>query len=180
MPPVLRSAKRAAEPSSGAKRSKKPSTSGFRVPYAMRESPIAGRGVFAVEPIARGTLIWEYVKGESVLEHDEASMRKRLSKLSRTAASDLLEHVYVWEGCVVEILDDAKVWNHAAAPNTGNHPDEANGVGDSLSSYALRDIAAGEELTDDYALHDDLPWFEALCAERAATSCTSLGCAHRE
>ena len=61
--------------------------------------------------IRRGTLIWQYVVGESVLEHDEASMRSRLCDLSKQAAADLLEHVYVWEGAVIEILDDAKVWN---------------------------------------------------------------------
>ena len=45
-----------------------------------------------------------------------------------------------------------------------------------MSSYALRDIAAGEELTDDYALYDKLPWFEAICQERGVTgSCTEVG-----
>ena len=38
---------------------------------------------------------------------------------------------------------------------------------------------AGEELTDDYALHDDCPWFEEVCAEHHAISCTSLGKEHR-
>ena len=48
--------------------------------------------------------------------------------------------------------------------------------GDGMSSYALRDIAAGEELTDDYALYDKLPWFEAICQERGVTgSCTEVG-----
>ena len=44
-----------------------------------------------------------------------------------------------------------------------------------MSSYALRDIKADEELTDDYALHDHLPWFEKLCIDTGAISCTSLG-----
>ena len=37
--------------------------------------------------------------------------------------------------------DDAYLWNHAASPNTGNHPD---GDGDGVSSYALRDIEAAQ------------------------------------
>ena len=181
MPPATRSASKRASSSRSsplpAKSARKGSAtkSGFRVPYVLDTSPIAGRGVFAVKRIRRGTLIWQYVVGESVLEHDEASMRSRLCDLSKQAAADLLEHVYVWEGAVIEILDDAKVWNHSAEPNTGNHPDEALGAGDGMSSYALRDIEPGEELTDDYALHDDLPWFEKLCAAHKATSCTSLG-----
>ena len=175
MPPTLRSARCAAPPaapsSKRTKTAKQPD--GFRVAYKMGVSPIAGRGVFAAVPIKRGTLIWEYVVGQSVLEHNEASMRARLRKLSASARIDLLEHVYVWDGAVIEILDDAKVWNHAPDPNTGEHPDD--GSGDGVSSYALRDIAVGEELTDDYALHDDLPWFEALCKAHKATSCTTLG-----
>ena len=55
------------------------------------------------------------------------------------------------------------------------HPD-GDAHGDGMSSYALRDIAAGEELTDDYALYDKLPWFEAICQERGVTgSCTEVG-----
>jgi hypothetical protein len=38
----------------------------------------------------------------------------------------------------------------------------------------LRDTAAGEEFTDDYGNHHELPWFEALCKEYQCTSCTDL------
>ena len=125
---------------------------GFRVGYKLGPSQVAGRGVFAVAPIKRGTLIWEYTVGESVLEHDEASLLARLSGIkSQAQVGNLLEHIYVWDGKAIEILDDASIWNHAPKPNTGEHPD-GEGAGDGLSSYALRDIAAGEELTDDYAL----------------------------
>ena len=150
------------------------------VPYELRDSKIEGRGIFATEYIPRGTLVWKYVPGESVLEHDEASLRARLQKLSTEDAIDLLEHIYVWEGAAIEILDDAKVWNHAADHNTGNHPDEEDGQGDGLSSYARRDIAAGEELTDDYATFGELPWFEAICKEFGAVSCLSVGRRHRD
>ena len=85
----------------------------------------------------------------------------------------------MWNGSAIEILDDAKVWNHSASPNTGEHPDEARGFGDGLSSYALRDIEAGEELTDDYGLHQDLQWFEAICSQYGASSCSALGREHR-
>ena len=150
------------------------SDSGFVVPYEVRPSPIAGRGIFATCPIPRGTLIWRYSVGTSVLEHDEASLQQRLQSLSSEAEMvDLLEHVYVWDGKAIEILDAAKTWNHSASPNTGDHPDV--GQGDGVSSYALRDIAIGEELTDDYALHDNLPWFEQLCERHGAISCLRLG-----
>ena len=146
--------------------------SGFRVPYEVRSSTIAGRGVFATEPIKRGTLIWAYVVNESVIEHHtEDELRLHLAPLSHDEARDKLEHIYVWGNAGVEIIDDAKIWNHSPTPNTGNHPD----TGESLGSYALRDIAEGEELTDDYGNHHELPWFEALCKEYQCTSCTDLG-----
>ena len=37
---------------------------------------------------------------------------------------------------------------------------DGEAAGDGVSSYALRDIPAGEELTDDYTTYHELPWFE--------------------
>lgn len=153
------------------------------MPYELRFSLIAGRGIFATAPIARGTRVWRYEVGVNVLEHDEASLRKRLAGVSAEEALDLLEHVYSYRSacvddppCVIEILDDGKVWNHAPDHNTGNHPD---GTGDGVSSYARRDIAAGEELTDDYGTFDEIPWYETICIEYGATSCVRVGREHR-
>ena len=113
------------------------------------------------------------------------------------AQVDLLEHVYTWQGEVVEIMGDGKYWNHArTGQNTGNHPE---GKGDGVSSYATRDIdaggspaparrcarashtarrRAGEELFDDYSSYDRLPWFEKICREAGAASCVEVGLAH--
>jgi SET domain-containing protein len=151
-----------------------------QVPYELKPSSIAGTGIFATQPIKRGTRVWRYEVGVSVAEHDEASLKARVASMSKTEAVDLLEHVYTWEGRVIEILDDAKIWNHAADHNTGNHPDEAKGEGDGMSSYARRDIEVGEELTDDYATFEEIPWFEQLCVEHGASSCVMVGRAHRE
>ena len=125
-----------------------PAAAGFAVRYEIRaEGSVAGKGIFAVDPIPRGALLWRY-SPEVVVEHDEASLRARVASLPTAEERvDLLEHVYGWEGAVHEILDDGKYWNHstAAAQNTGNHPD-GSPPGDGVSSYALRDIAPGEEL----------------------------------
>jgi SET domain-containing protein len=148
---------------------------GFCVPYEVNSSTIAGRGVFALEPIKRGTLVWEYAIGRSVVEYrNEADLRKRLGGCTIEEGRDLLEHMYIWKDAAVEIIDDAKIWNHTPNPNTGYHPDDPK-IGEGLGSYALRDIAAGEELTDDYGDHHELKWFEGLCKEYGATSCTNLG-----
>ena len=100
--------------------------------------------------------------------------------MSKEEQVELCEHVYSWEGKVIEILDDAKYWNHAttaSGQNTGNHPDWP-AEGDNESSYALRDIEAGEELTDDYSSYDELTWYEQICKEVGASSCVSVGKAH--
>ena len=148
----------------------------MQVEYEVKPSPIAGVGLFLTKPVARGALLWKYAPGTSVTEHDEASLRARLKDLPPKEAQDLCEHFYCWNGLVIEILDDAKLWNHSKSPNTGDHPDgEGDGAGDGMSSYALRDIAAGEELTDDYSLHHALPWFEQICKDVGALSCIAVG-----
>jgi methionine synthase II (cobalamin-independent) len=60
--------------------------------------------------------VWRYEVGVSVVEHDEPSLRERLADLGADEATDLLEHVYRFRGSVIEMLDDAKMWNHAADP----------------------------------------------------------------
>eukprot|EP00967_Tisochrysis_lutea_P018941 scaffold21488_cov38-Tisochrysis_lutea.AAC.1 len=139
---------------------------GFVVPYELRSSSIAGLGLFATTHIARGTLLWK-ADHKSQIAHTEAQLRAKLATLSRAEAVDLLEHIYCWGGEVLEIVGDAKFWNHSRVKqNTGNHPDgNSGGQGDGLSSYALRDIEPAEEFLDDYAAYSKVPWFEALCLE---------------
>eukprot|EP00967_Tisochrysis_lutea_P143534 scaffold266767_cov33-Tisochrysis_lutea.AAC.1 len=149
---------------------------GFVVSYELRSSPIAGLGLFATSRIARGTLLWKADETSQII-YTEAKLRAKLVALTPTEAIDLLEHLYCWGGEVLEIVGDAKYWNHSRMKqNTGNHPDgNGEGRGDGVSSYALRDIEPDEELLDDYAAYSIVPWFEALCVEYGAKSCTSIG-----
>lgn len=144
----------------------------MQVPYELKESSIAGMGLFATEPLKRGMLLWKCDE-TSVCTHTAESLRAKLAALSKEDAKELLEHVYAWEGEVIEIIGDGKYWNHSTTANTGNHPDE--GAGDGISSYALRDIAVGEELLDDYSAHSSVPWLEEFCKQYEAVSCTQVG-----
>lgn len=72
-------------------------STGFEVPYELCTSAIAGIGVFATTPLARGTLLWR-ADSRSQVVHTEATLRERLASLSSTEAIELLEHVYCWEG----------------------------------------------------------------------------------
>ena len=66
----------------------------MQVEYEVKPSPIAGVGLFLTKPVARGSLLWRYKPGESVREHDEASLRARIKELGPDAVQDLLINPY--------------------------------------------------------------------------------------
>lgn len=110
------------------------------VPNYVGPSPIEGVGIFAAAPIAAGTAIWELTDDLDLLLTRE--QLARLPDLQR----DFIErygypHMSEPHLTVLE-FDNGRFMNHSSQPNTDfTRPD----VG-----YAIRDIAAGEELTCDY------------------------------
>ena len=115
--------------------------------WAVRFSRIHGYGVFAVEPIRKGSTILEYT-GERITP-DEAERRYD------DEASDLA-HVLLFTVDETTVIDggsgggDARFVNHSCEPNC-----EAVARRGRIFIVALRSIAPGEELTYDYLL--DLP-----------------------
>lgn len=101
-------------------------------------SPIDGLGVFAAEPIPRARKIGE-IRGEAITV-DEARIRATRSErimiveLSERAAIDFSRSA-----------DPMRYTNHSCAPNA--RLDIRQGR---VEFYALRAIAAGEEITVDY------------------------------
>merc|ERR1712130_947327 len=132
---------------------------GFQVRYEVRETNI-GKGLSLLEPVAKGALIWRYREGENILCFpNEAETRKHLDSMASDADRKyFLSHAYHDGGALNFILDDGGLWNHSDKPNTGGGPDP-------LSSYAIRDLDAGDELRDDYATSEHPPWLVALCRE---------------
>ncbi len=104
-------------------------------------SSIEGLGVFASEPIRKGDVVWKFDRTfDQVLSLDQvntapAHMRDFIERYSYAFHDD--------PGFVVLDADDGRFMNHADAPNL-DFRDPVQGV-------ALRDIAADEELTCDYA-----------------------------
>jgi SET domain-containing protein len=113
------------------------------VPVEVRKSEIHGLGIFAVEPIRKGQVLWEFTPGLDRKVSDYAVQfaepRKRSFIMERGYFSAKNSH---WVLCV----DESQWWNF---PRNG---DQANCVlggeqdGENLI-IAGRDIAAGEELT---------------------------------
>jgi hypothetical protein len=102
-------------------------------------SPIHGMGVFAAEPIPAGRLVWE--PNPAIDIEITPAQLETLPVPSREVA---LAHSFIdEEGRMILSRDNAVFFNHADAPNTVVSPE---------GNRAARDIAAGEELTEDYRL----------------------------
>lgn len=112
--------------------------------FAVRKSPIHGRGVFALSLIPRGSRVIEY-KGELITD-DEAD--RRYAEQQENSPHTMLFSV---DGnLVIDATrrgNSARWINHSCAPNC--EVDEKNSR---VFIDAVRDIRQGEELTYDYNL----------------------------
>ncbi len=122
------------------------------VPTELRASSIHGLGVFALRAIGAGDVVSRYlppfdvqypVELMAAVSASERAYLKNFSYLSRFSG------VWILPG------DHDRYMNHSDHPNVGMNP---NGNTENL---ALRDIAAGEELTCDYRTFD-AEWREKL------------------
>ena len=104
------------------------------------QSNIEGIGLFANEPIKKGTKVWGFEpKLDIVLSKNEVEKLSPAAKeqFNRYAYLDKVRQKYLLCG------DDARFFNHSKAPNC----DETI---DNDSTFALKDIDVGEELTINY------------------------------
>jgi SET domain-containing protein len=105
-------------------------------------SPIDGIGLFAAEPIARGGLIWRFDPRFDVkLDLRDIPPGETLTRqwVMRYGYQPTDEPVYVVCG------DNARFMNHSPNANADDVDD---------LTIALTEIAAGEEITCDYAKFD--------------------------
>lgn len=109
---------------------------------AVRPSPIHGRGLFAVAPVARGEVVC--VKGGYVF--DREALKDLQSRLG-PAEIQIGEDLFIGPARDEEREGAMIFSNHSCDPNIG--------VAGQIVFVALRDIAAGEELTHDWATTDD-------------------------
>jgi SET domain-containing protein len=119
--------------------------SSYRSPRtAVRPSPIHGRGLFAARPIRAGDVV--AIKGGHVL--DAAALRR---VRSRVAASYIQvgDGFYLGAASRREVARN-KLWlNHSCEPNVG--------IRGEITFVAMRAVAAGEELTYDWAMEENAP-----------------------
>lgn len=103
----------------------------------VRNSPIHGRGCFAIQRICSGTRILEYTGRRISLKEANERYWERPSTYLFSLA----------DGTVIDGIGSASLVNHCCEPNC--QAEEHDGH---VWIRALRDIEAGEELTLDYGL----------------------------
>ena len=164
------------------------SPGGMQVAYEVRESA-HGMGIFAAVDIAAGELIWSFGDA-NVAVYSEAEAEAFVSRASVATLAAVLNNAYWVPGssngsppCMTDpSSDDGRYFNHSSLPGgrnvalgsvlaataDGGKAGQAIMVPemfDARSTYALRDIAIGEELCDDYNSYVQEPdWYVELLA----------------
>ena len=114
------------------------------VPTRLAPSTIHGLGVFAAAPIASGAPVWRFAKG---LDMEFAP--DIVDGLPAHVRAFFAHYGYLDRnvGRIILCFDDARFVNHSDTPNVAtDYTQDPYGL-----DVALRDIAAGEEITMDYA-----------------------------
>jgi SET domain-containing protein len=107
----------------------------------LRPSPIHGLGVFLLEPVRQGGLIWRFdARIDRVYSPDE------IASLPAHVQDYLRVYSTFHEGAGVYVLcgDNGRFFNHSETPST-----VSNGISFG-EDHAGRDLAIGDELTSDY------------------------------
>lgn len=107
----------------------------------LRQSAIHGAGVFLLEPVRKGDLVWRFdARIDRVYSDEEIlALPVHLQRFLR-AYSTWHEPTGLWVLC----CDNGRFFNHSDSPTTLS---VASSFGADL---AARDLAVGEELTSDY------------------------------
>src|SRR6266705_674378 len=108
----------------------------------VKQSPIYGKGLFAVEPIHKGEIVC--VKGGHVFTGE--TLRNTSPSLG-PAEIQIADDLFIGPVTQEEREGSMTFSNHSCDPNIG--------VRGQIIFVAMRDIEAGEELTHDWAMTDD-------------------------
>jgi len=115
------------------------------IPARLQPSSIHGLGVFTVRAVPAGAVVSRFAP-----RFDVEYAAEELAGLGDAERAYLRHYSYRsrFTGHYILPGDHDRFMNHAETPNVGMNPDG------SFTCIALRDIAAGEELTCDYRTFD--------------------------
>lgn len=132
----------------------------------VRQSPVHGKGVFALRALAAGERVLEY-KGMITAWREAVRQHRREGVAGHTFLFGLSD------GRVIDGSrggNSARWLNHACAPNCETIEDAGR-----IFIHTLRPVGEGEELFIDYLLAVDDPLDEDIRRQYACW-CTSVGC----
>jgi SET domain-containing protein len=138
-------------------------------PIVVRRSPVQGRGVFATRDIAEGERIVEYTGAR--MSHEDAE------ELCHDDEASPRHHTFLFavdDGLVIDGAQggsDARFVNHSCDPNCEIIVSRRR-----VFIHALRDIAAGDELTYDYWYTTDESYTMDDLRRIYACRCGSANC----
>ncbi len=107
-----------------------------------QRSAIEGRGLFAVEEFSAGEIV--AIKCGHIVD---SRMRAEHAQVVGNSEIKIADEFHIAAMTPDEYEDVMLFLNHSCEPNVG--------VAGNIIFVAMRDIAAGEELTIDYAMFDD-------------------------
>jgi uncharacterized protein len=115
----------------------------------IRSSALHGAGVYTTAPIAKGALVLEYT-----------GPRLRAKQTDGLYAEGDVTYLFGMDGgkTIIDGFGMAAFVNHSCDPNC-----ESDQIKGRIWIIAVRDIAAGEELTYDYNIYDAEPGEDARC-----------------
>lgn len=123
----------------------------YLISIEVKESIIEGRGVFALQNIAKNTIVWKY---EPI--HDKTMPLSDFDSLSANKKFELNKVGYISKQTNQWVYppesDPARFTNHSTSNNLSVILDAS--ISDEPIFIANRNIAAGEELTNNYAEFD--------------------------
>lgn len=112
----------------------------FRSPKThLKESSIDGNAIFAKEDISKGEIV--AVKGGEIIP---SSRFAELSQISKSFCLQVEDDFFIGSEDETEIPETGIYINHSCEPNVGIHGQ--------ITYVAMRDIQAGEEVLQDYAM----------------------------
>ena len=149
------------KPKLGSYPAAKPGQPGIQYPYRIGKSKYDGVGIFFLQDIPKGSLVWKYDQDVNVLvlKNKKEVLAYIDSIKSEKDIKLILEYAYCWKGRVNVLLDHTNFVNH------GEEGDANIGVDydkDVQSTYALRDIKKGEEWFEDYGVFEFPPWYAKI------------------
>ena len=115
------------------------------IPTYLAQSPLHGLGVFSRDAVKTGEIVSRFMS-----PFDVEFAPALLTSLSSAEQAYLRTYAYLSKFTHLYTLtgDHDRFMNHSDHPNVGMNPD------DSPTNLAIRDIAAGDELTCDYRSFD--------------------------